>query len=263
MSANKRYSLIIDFGNYSRIIKFKEYDKDKHVEVEKDKVNLATIDLFTTSFDNENDLKDYLDLPSDGVVKIVYASDCKLKELPVVYSNNLLLRHFSAMTGKKSDLEEKDEIFYEFLNQMLHISGLPTLRRTIVENREINLYLKTKINEYIENTRKDKFLYYKIEKELQNYKNLRSVLLCIQNFEHMLGLKLLNINIPIYESLLPKKEINVSTFIPNEDMEEPMFPPNSEEESIYNDYLDNLPNEYSCHERVIQYQLSKNKKRRN
>lgn len=262
MSTSKRYSLIVDFGKDYRVIKFKEFNKNKNIEEQKDKVDLSTIDFFTTSFKNEEELKEYLDVPAYGIIKIIYNSDSKIKELPITYSNNLLIRHFSVLASNQSSLLEKDEYFYDFLNQMLRIVGFPTLKKNIMENRDINLYLKTKINEYLETPKKDMFLFQKIEKELQNYKNLRSVLLCIQNFEHMLGLKLLNINPPLYECLLPKKETEVSRFIPCEEIEEPIFPPNSEEEQAYQSYIENLPNEYSCHEQGIQYQLSKNKKRR-
>ena len=262
MSVNKRYSLLVDLGNDVRLIKFSEYDVKKKEIEQKEKVDLSTIDFFTTSFENEQDLKEYLDVPEYGSIRIIYVSNKSIKELPLVYSDNLLARHFANLSINSSNLKEKDDCFYSFLNQMLRIIGFASLKKAFLENKDINLYLKTKIIEYIETPKTDMFLLQKIEKELENYKNLRSLLLCIQKFEYMLGLKLLYVQAPIYENVLPKKEVEISHFIPSEEVEEPLFPPNSEEEQAYQSYIENLPNEYSCHEQGIQYQLSKNKKRR-
>ena len=94
MSTSKRYSLIVDFGKDYHIIKFKEFNKNKYIEEQKDKVDLSTIDFFTTSFENEEELKEYLDifLKDIGdlkIDKVIYGENCdEPKDASIIQRNN-------------------------------------------------------------------------------------------------------------------------------------------------------------------------------
>ena len=174
ISVNKKYSLLVEINDEKSVIKIKEFDSKKKVALEKDKVDLATIDLLTTCFENEEELKRYFELPSNSKLKIAYASKGELKELPLVFEKNNLMRHFSYLSYASSSLDEEgrlDPTFRTALNRFFYLMCHSSIREAVFKDRKINVYLKEKIKDYLEFSGNKQYILKKIEKELLNYKN--------------------------------------------------------------------------------------------
>lgn len=240
---SKRYSLLVKSLGKNSIINIREYDKKLEKVVEKEKVDLSTIDLFTSCFSDEQELKSYLQISKDSILKIIYTSKGEIKELPLVFGDNDMMRHFSVMAYPNASIGEegqKDTVFRYVLNHIFCFMCHRSIQEAIFRDYKINLHIKNKIKDYLEFNQDEAFVLKKIEEELLNYKNLRSMVLCLQAYEKKTGIKLFNVNIPVYDEIIAPENNELSRFIPEEGNEEPLFPPNSEEEKMYLDYMEDL-----------------------
>lgn len=240
---SKKYSLLVDYDGKKSVVKIKEFDEKRREVIEKDKVDLSTIDLLTTCFDDEDELKRYFELPLNSELKITYASKGELKEIPLVFEKNNLMRHFSYLAYAKSSLDEigrKDPTFRTTLNRFYCLLVHSSIRDAVLKDRKINLYLKDKIRDYLEFSGNEQFILKKIEEEMLNYKNLRNVVLCLRKYEQDKKTELITFNVPTHDEVLPPEKVSLSRFVPDEDIEEPLFAPNSAEEKQYNRYMDSL-----------------------
>ncbi len=258
MSNIKRYSLLSINKNINTIVKVTEYDDHTNNALSKEKVSLATIDLLTSNFSSVYEFNRYFDLPIDSKLSIVYQANKQQKVLPCVFSDNLLIRYFANVISLNDNkITVNDECFRKFLNRFFISICNGSVKTNIMFDRTINTYIKDKIMDYLQFDNDEVFTLKKLELELQNYKNLRSVILNVMDYEKKNNIKIFSFDVPVIDEYLPTKEPLLSRFIPDDIMEEPPFPPNSLEEARYNAYLDSLPNEYICHEESHGYEKNK------
>lgn len=259
-----RYSLISTIDGVSTLIKIKEYDEKTGNAIEKTKVSLPTIDFLTSNFSSSEECNEYFGLPKQSKLSIVYQSNKVQKEIPCIFADNQLMRYFaSAIKFDENAIIASDPYFRKFLNNVFIAVCQSFIRKHIMKDYTINTYIKDKINEYLQFDSDEIFILRQLEQELQQYKCLRSVVLSIKLYEKKSGLKVFDFATPPIDGILPEKEVEISKFIPDDDNEEPVFPPNSEEEAAYLKYLDSLPVESFpkvVEEQFGAYQLSKKRK---
>lgn len=256
-----RYSLIISANGKDLVIKIKEYDEKSKQVINKDKVDLATIDQFTTCFSSQLECNRSYAFSDSAQLYISYQSKGQTKKIPCVFGNNRLICHVSNIVARQSDksgMSENDPYFKELARNFLMEICYTSYRNFVLSDPRINLYIKNKIQDYMKRNANDSFFAEKIIKELQSYKNLRSIILNMQEYEKIRNRPLINLYIPKMEEVIIPGVVEVSRFIPSEEMEEPLFPPNSEEEREYKKYLDSLPEEDNSLEES--YQLRKMRK---
>ena len=257
-----RYSLVSIYNGNSSIIKIKEYDQKLRKVVNKEKVSLATIDLLTSHFDSKEDFNRYFNLPSKAKLSIVYQSNKHQKEIPCVYSNNQIIRYFANEVGtNENEIAEYDKYFKKIISKILLGVCKPSLKRHIMVDPTINIYIKEKMTNYLYGSYDEKFIVNKLESELRKYKNLRSVIINIKNYEFDTGNKIFNLELPEIEECLPEQNVSLTEFIPSDTLLEPLFPLNSEEEQNYYDYIGNLPDSFCCHEEYICLTKKRNNKK--
>lgn len=246
---NNRYSLVSTYNGINTVIKINEHNnKDKKV-TKQAKVTLPTIDLLTSNFESSQDFNVYFDLPKSADLSIVYTSNKELKYIPCIFSDNKLMRYFAnAFVQGHEKIDRSDITFRNLINNFFVIVCRPAIKRHIIQDYNINSYIKDKIQDYLKFDYNEVYTLKKIESELQNYKNLRSIISNLSTYEKIENTKIFKFDIPEVEEYLPQKGFELSRFIPDGILDEPLFPPNSEEERKYNVYLENLPDEYSCHE---------------
>ena len=236
---NNRYSLVSTYNGINTVIKINEHNnKDKKV-TKQAKVTLPTIDLLTSNFESSQDFNFYFDLPKSADLSIVYTSNKELKYIPCIFSDNKLMRYFANAFVQGHEKIDRSDITFR-----------NAIKRHIIQDYNINSYIKDKIQDYLKFDYNEVYTLKKIESELQNYKNLRSIISNLSTYEKIENTKIFKFDIPEVEEYLPQKGFELSRFIPDDILDEPLFPPNSEEERKYNIYLDNLPDEYSCHELI-------------
>ncbi len=251
--ANKRYSLIANCNGVKTIIKIREYDAIKKETLLVEKTTLPTIDLLTSEFIDNKSFNEYYGLPENTKISIVYQSNGKEKKIPCVFKDNTLIRYFADQSyTNDSEISIDDEYFLKFFKSFLLASNISSSRNHMMSDLGINVYIKNKIMEYLEATTSQTLILKKLKQELVKYKNLRGVILSINMFDVKNKSKLLSFEVPSIEreDLTIEEDYSLSRFIPDDSLDEPLFPPNSEEEKIYNNYLESLPIEYSCHEFV-------------
>ena len=250
--ANKRYSLMANCNGVKTIIKIREYNAIKKETLLVEKTTLPTIDLLTSEFIDNKSFNEYYGLPENTKISIVYQSNGKEKEIPCVFKDNTLIRYFADQSyTNNTDISIDNEYFLKLFKSFLLASNISQVRNHMMADSNINVYIKNKIMEYLETSISQTLVLKKLKQELIKYKNLRGIILSINAFDIKNNSKLLSFKVPVVEKEeLIEEDYNLSRFIPNDMLDEPLFPPNSEEERKYNTYLENLPDEYSCHEFV-------------
>ena len=247
---SNRYSLISTYHGKSSVIKIRKYDKNIGKVLEKEKLSLASIDLYTSHFCSDEDFNRYFHLPVDAKLSIVYQSNNQQKEIPCIYSDNLFMRYFAnaSMGMFENEIQENDEYFLKLVRRLLFAVCKSSIKKYVMRDPNINVYVKDKIADYLDGNGDEKFILTKLKLELQKYKNLRSVVCNLIHYEKENATQILNFTVPEVEECLPEQQVCLSNFIPNDLLLEPPFPPNSEEERNYNRYLENLPYDFCCHE---------------
>lgn len=241
-----RYSLITTLYRTEKIIKIKEFDNKSGKYILKQKVDLPTIDKYTSCFDSAYDYNTHHLFSSNANSKIVYQSKGQIKTIPCVFGDNPLIGYFANTVKEndgKSEISIEDPYFREVVKKFLLAICYPSYRNFVFSDRNINLYVKNKVEDYIKMNANDKFITEKLMMELQKYKNLRSVIFNMQKYEKIKQIILLGISVPIAEYNSIPTELEITRFIPSEEIEEPNFAPNSEEERMYEKYLTSLPTE--------------------
>ena len=119
----------------------------------------------------------------------------------------------------------------------LNVNGL----NSPIKRYRGTVYIKNKLRDYLDYPNEQTFVISKLAQELHNYKNLRGLVLSIQNYEMTENVEILNFSVPEHDVILPERKIDIRRFVPSEDEEEPLFAPNSEEEENYLRYIDSLP----------------------
>lgn len=248
MSGNNRYSLIVKNNDMYNIIEIDSLLQDGSIERRK-KVSLVDIDLLTTKFTSKEELLGYFDLPIDTKVMIKYQVDGTQKFIPCIYSGNKCMCYFASVVGSNRTLVDIDDSnFNEFLSNFFIGICKPSFRDYFMNCKTVNSYIKRKIDDYIESNYSEEFILKKLKCELQKYKSLRDVVLTIGDYEKLNGCKILNLKLLKVINRNVVSDSVITRFIPSDELEEPLFPPNSEEEQMYNEYMDNLPDDYPCHE---------------
>lgn len=243
---NNRYSLVSYNNEKKTIIPIWEYDLKSKTTIKKEKTSLESIDLLTTNFESIKDFNMYQNIPLNNNLFIKYMAKGTEKKLPCVFNDNCLIRYFASLFENKEEISIDEEYFQKFFKQFLLACNITQMRNNIINDLKINLYIKNKINDYV-SSKEEMFTLLKLKQELVKYKNLRSMILNICNYDK----QFLNFSVPVVELDYYEREPEyaISRFIPRDNEEEPLFPLNSIEESWYNTYLESLPVEYSCHEK--------------
>ena len=251
---NRRYSLLATYDGHTKVIKVNEPDDVTNETVLKDKVDLSTIDLFTSNFETEEDLKDYLGLPDDCELSVVFKSGGQTKKLPLIFYNNKLLRYF-ASTAKyrvKGVEVERDESFDKTVRQFLRAIDKDR-NFFIVVRRDpfIHQHLEDKLVEYVQYLKVSPYLINKIFTDIEHYKTLRHLIMNAQNYEKQKGVKIFDVPVPeiiptvAFEPISYEiEDVEDYSHYMDDDNEYP-FPPGSEEMKMYINYLESLPDEYA------------------
>jgi len=228
---------------------------------------LENIDEFTSRFINEKELKLYLldmgiinESYIEEDLKILYTYNEKIEQLPIVYKlqNKYLDVAFLRMKLKNLSkdikfLEKLIELYSDgikYNNQSMNISDIKLYIREVRKNGGYAFYSKlldfalddlfikaiTRKNkqQYIINYRSLRklglFMYrYEEKQKMQAYKESLEAIKKTQDFSQL----------NIFDSI-KYNEQNNKEFDVNDDDYEPYFPPNSEEERMYNDYMEHL-----------------------
>lgn len=231
---------------------------DKYLGRENTK-KLFKVDSFTFSFENEEKLKNefsneimhFTDNYADVNLKVVYKYG-EIKDLPVVYKEDYIYYYFENQHCKIEELSQDKEMFKILYRDMVnHYSNNVAIhnRRLIAE-----LSLLQSLNTQIIN--EDDVSDYAYDagrfrlKEfhgmlIDDYKLLRDFTFFIKKFEEKIKRKERIKELKEDKEIITiAKELSILDLVPEEkftvDNDEPVFPPNSEEEKIYNMYLDDL-----------------------
>ena len=257
---NRRYSLLAIDKDLNKVIKIMEKDDLTKEDVLKSKVDLATIDLFTSNFETEDELKDYLGLPCSSKLAVTFQSSSQTKKLPLIFYDNKLLRYF-ASTAKyrvKGVEVERDESFDKAVRQFLR--ALDKNKGFFISIRRdpfIHQHLKDKLMEYVQYLKVQPYLVNRIFDEIEHYKTLRHIIINAQNYEKENSKQIFNIDVPdiiptvgfesINYEISEATEMDDYSYYKDSDNEYP-FPPGSEELKMYINYLEKLPDEFEVEE---------------
>lgn len=242
--------------------------------------NLEILDEFTSVFKDESELKIYLfeqnlidSKESNKKLSVRYKYSGKVKKLPIVYSDSKKYFDVFYLRGKIQSLSNNIEFLEKLAN---HYSlGKSTFNRQSINVQDIRRYisdvrsnggnlfesksLEIAINDLLENA-----MFKSINRQTgevkEDYRGLRDLALFVYNFEKTLenNKKLeetkqdeeweqISIFDQKIEKTLDEEEIyserELSPYPKNWNMgsdDEPLFPPNSEEEAMYKRYLDEI-----------------------
>ena len=275
------YSLALEEKN-----NYEKLDLSLIIPNKEDRFDLEHIDNFTIQFENEYELKEYL--IAKGLIKeidfqkeicIFYGLKNK-RNIPVLYKSNKetidKLRIFSKEINKYF-LEQKRTTYSTFSYDLImrdykniadsfpsfevfagNHKFLNELQRFVSNNPKQKLNIKD-ISTYITQLSGDKkskvisialfetfrMLFYTYDKEkanlIFNYKGFRDF--CVFYCDYKNNRKSLQESIQIEEDFAYTNESSLSS------AGDPDFPFNSEEEEMYNRYLENLPEEEHPHRR--------------
>lgn len=244
---NRRYSLLATYGGQTKVIKVTEIDDVTNKPVLKDKVDLSTIDLFTSNFETEKDLKDYLGLPDDCDLDVAFKSGGQTKKLPLIFFDNKLLRFF-ARTAKyrvKGVEVARDESFIKTAKQFLR--ALDKYKYFVISIRRdkfIHQHLKDQLLEYVQYSKVQPFLINKLYENIEHYKTLRHIIINGQDYEKEHNIRIFDVDVPEIIPTISFEPINYEiedySYYTDEDNELP-FAPNSDGLKMYMSYLENLP----------------------
>lgn len=227
--------------------------------------SLQDIDKFTSKFESENELKEYLlsknALSKDEIqekIHVLYKNNGEIRTLPVIYSKQNQLLNIGIIKMKLKSLATNIKFFEKLLEHYDFYQYERNPQKSNILN--IKLYLndiykdgKKAINydrELIEKTL-DNFVLVatrSLDKKTNNYKfnyrGFRDLALLIYNFEEIEKLKELKINIKQEEDSEDEKEtlarLNGKWILSSEG--DPDFPFNSEEEKMSIEYEENILN---------------------
>ena len=241
---------------------------------------LRVLDEFTSNFTNEDELKMYLykksllkeeELNKD--IRITYKNNEKIKKLPVLYKNLQKYRDIVYLRNKLIALAKQQEFLIKLAD---HYSGCDIKYNRQGQNvYDIRLYLSgvldngSNIFEYeLLSTALDNLFEKAIIKSINkkgeiliNYRGQRDLIFFIDEYEKSLKKETKsNEENWVQGTLYGIAQNNLNYNIQEEDVSyeyksklssdgDPDFPYNSEEEEMYNNYLENLPDEYHPHRR--------------
>lgn len=252
MGEVKRYSLVT-ISNHN-INTLNIYDDDKC------KYSLSEIDFFTSNFLSSSDCLSYFGLSRNDKLIINYKVNGETKVLPCIFNGDKLIRYFASVASNGC-VDSNDKIFNLVLSKFLVLVERLSCCNCFMNDSSINAYIKIKVREYLNCNYCPSFIICKLEQEIQKYKNLRDIILFLKKYSINFNYEVFDFNIPDIPIYVTSKNLSISRFIPSDLKEEPLFPPNSFEEDRYNAYLEQLPDEYSCHEKdEFSYSLTKFKK---
>lgn len=259
--SNKKEGRIIDLSN---IIKLKD---------------LKLLDIFTSEFKDENELKVYLlkqKLINEEELKqkidVMYRNNGKVKKIPIVYEEIKPYLDIVYLKNKLKSLSNDIEFLEKLANY--YSNGSTKYNKQGLNVSDIRIYLsdvrsnggnqfESKLLSKALDDLFEKAVIKSIDKntgELSiNYRGLRDLAILIHKYEKKLEMKNNNQEW-IQGSLFDIKENtyqvnNNNIFEENEYQSnlssegDPDFPPNSEEDQLYNSYLENLQDEYHPHRR--------------
>lgn len=181
-----RYSLVIENIDTKKqtIVGFNELNHKKNIKEVKTKVELATIDIGTLRFNNEEHLLAYF--RNKGIIDfdhasiyITYQMD-GTKYLPVVYKNYNYLLHFARNGATEVNINDYE--FIKIVDKLINDCRNKGYFRFMKDKKYLNNYLINKITEYIYNPDnipyKDgdyAFIRSKIAENMREYKVLRGI----------------------------------------------------------------------------------------
>lgn len=257
---NKKEGRIIDLDS---IMKLKE---------------LKLLDIFTGEFKDENEFKTYLFNQKlinaeelNQKINVMYKNNGKVKKLPIIYKEIKPYLDIAYLQNKLKSLSSDIEFLEKLANH--YSNGSTKYNKQGLNVADIRLYLSDVRNNggnVFESELLSKALDDLFEKEIiksidrstgeltVNYRGLRNLAIFIYKYVKKIE-KENNKQEWIQNSLFDEREIAYQTnqyFLEENEYQsnlssagDPDFPYNSEEEEIYNNYLENLPDEYHPHRR--------------
>lgn len=228
---------------------------------------LENIDEFTSQFINEKELELYLlDMEiinkNDSVqdLKIMYTYDGRNEQLPIIYKSQKKYLDVAFLRIKLKNLSKDIKFLNKLIdlysdgikynNQSMNISDIKFYIHEVTKNGGYVFYSKI-LDIALDDlfikaiTRKNKNEY------IINYRSLRKLGLFIHRYEEKQKIETYKKSIQssdetkdfsqltVFDSIKYNQE-NDSNFNINNDDYEPYFPPNSEEERVYNEYMQRL-----------------------
>ena len=225
----------------------------ENIEKCKAEESLVLLDKITMRFTTEEALIKYLiknkmyEKGFDKRLNIVYRNKGKDKKLPVLYSNMSKFMDESYLRSIINSLAKDINFLEKFAN---HYDAGESTYNTQLANVQV---LRGYVNDVRFSESKEPFFAQRVYDALNdiiikaiykinpktgevklNYRGLRDLALFIKKYTD----KLLDIE-------LNEKKDNISRFEYNDNYDEPDFPPNSDEEEMYLNYLESLPDESS------------------
>lgn len=238
------------------------YKKNQYEEI---KLNIGKkineVDEFTVEFTDENQLKLYLIekeliLSSDINTKIyiIYKNNNEIKKLPVIYKDRKRYLDYNYVKNKLKSLKTDIKFLEKLANH--YSTGSAKFNPQLLNVNDIRLYLSDARNNSLSldsEAMLDKALDDLIFKAISSidkktgeynfkYRGLRDLGLFISRYTENKKLNDIKTNIRNDVSY-QGEQINFFdnyNFDDIDDYEEPYFPPNSEEEKMYDDYMDYL-----------------------
>lgn len=229
---------------------------------------LEDIDKFTGKFDNCEMLKSYLislgcmdQKDVDCEISVMYRYNNGINKLPIVYRECTkyldidFLKHI--IRSYSNDLEFLGKLakFYDtksskYNKQDVNVNDIRYYIREIKSNHDPEL--NDLINNAIEDLfRKAVYSFNKKDNSYKfNYRGFRDLALFVYRYDKTKMLTLAKEKIEKNKKLFDEEQIesidkrpfNYNIIIPGINDDEPYFAPNSEEEKMYNDYMDKLSN---------------------
>lgn len=224
------------------------------------KGSIEFIDNFTSRFNDELELKNFLDSNHiisskniGGKIRILYNYNGNKKDLPVVYKSQKSYIDFDylrdKLRGLSSDIEflkklaDRYNIHSKNNYQAINVSDIYIYISDVRSNGG-NTFYSTMLNTALDSLflKATTRLNNKLGEYEINYRGLRDLSIFVSNYEFKKELERKKKIVEFYY-----KEQKTYT-IPNlnyDALDEPLFPPNSEEERKYIEYIESLPDEFS------------------